>query len=151
MLKQVALLVALCLPAIGAHALQEPKNKFYNLIPAETPILDKHPAHLAEVLTIHDGDTVKFRLSLEADVSVDVWVRFLGYNAPELHGPNSDRATEATKIIADLMSRGQIWVKLTGALTFARHVGSVYVVIDGKAINLSRHMTDLGYNVPQND
>jgi endonuclease YncB( thermonuclease family) len=118
-------------------------------MPPDTPEFDPHPAHKATVIRIHDGDTALFRINLEAGVSVDAWVRFESFNAPELSGPNKQKATQATKTLSDLLDKGQVWVKLTGNVSFNRHVGRVYSVNQDGAIDLSTKMTELGYDVPQ--
>jgi endonuclease YncB( thermonuclease family) len=117
-------------------------------VPA-APLLDPHPAFRAQVIRVHDGDTALFRLQLEAGVYVEVWVRFEGFNAPELNGPHKELAAQATRAASTLFTDGPIWVKLTGSQTFARYVGRVYVVQNNQPIDVSQKLTDLGYQVEQ--
>lgn len=114
------------------------------------PIFDPHPAHRATVVRVHDGDTALFELDLEAGVSVETWIRLEGFNSPELHGPNKDLAAKATQALKDLLDSGEVWVKTTGDMTFARYVGRVYIKKqDGTAFDVSVKMAELGYAVEQ--
>lgn len=114
------------------------------------PVFDLHPAHRATVVRVHDGDTALFRLDLEAGVSVETWIRLEGFNSPELHGPNKDLAAKATQALTDLLAGGEVWVKTTGDMTFARYVGRVYIrQQDGTAFDVSVRMAELGYAVEQ--
>lgn len=64
----------------------------------------------AEVLSIHDGDTLTLRISLGFHLYHDVTVRLAGLDAPELRTPEGDAA--------------KLWV----AAWFAAHHGPYIVV-----------------------
>ena len=108
---------------------------------------DPHPLCLADVVRVHDGDTVLVRVQLEVGISAEVWVRLEGYNSPELHGPHKALALEATQALKDFLAQGQVLVKLTGAITFDRRVGRVFVALDGKPVDASEHLAR--FNVTQ--
>ncbi|CAB4130792.1 hypothetical protein UFOVP124_32 [uncultured Caudovirales phage] len=101
---------------------------------------DPHPAHMAALIRVHDGDTALFQVHFEAGICADLWVRLEGLNTPELHGPNPERAKEAQAAFKALLETGPIWIKLTGDMTFARHVGRVFVGYEGSTIDASDHL-----------
>ena len=108
---------------------------------------DPHPPHQADVIRVHDGDTALFRVHFEAGVSTELWIRLEGLNTPELHGPHPEQAAEAKQALSNLLSHGNIWIKLTGDMTFARYVGRVFVIDGDQAHDLSEALAR--YNVPQ--
>lgn len=133
--------------------MSKPDASDLNYTPFEAgPIIpgyDPHPYHRADLVRIHDGDTAWFRLYFEAGVSCEVAVRTEGFNSPELSGPHHDQAVKATKAFAELLYQGPIWVRLTGAVTFARYVGQITVVVKDRPIDVATWLTDLGFNVIQ--
>lgn len=113
------------------------------------PGYDPHPYHRADLVRVHDGDTAWFQVHFEAGISAEIPVRTEGFNSPELSGPHHDQAVKATEAFTELLNSGQIWVRLTGGVTFARRVGNVTVIIDGKPVDVAAKLTEMGFNVTQ--
>lgn len=94
-----------------------------------------YPASLVRVV---DGDTYVLRVDLGFDVSYTATIRLADLDTAERFTPEGRLASAA----ADAFLRsGKITVQPTGAMTFARHVGHVYV--DG--VSVAKHLLERGH------
>lgn len=86
--------------------------------------------YTAEVLDIHDGDTVRLLVDLGFSVHLKIDLRLAGYNAPELNTPAGVRARELLVAKLDKCPFVLVQVMKTGsgqdARSFARYVGVIH-------------------------
>jgi endonuclease YncB( thermonuclease family) len=78
------------------------------------------------VLSVHDGDTA----TLETVEGRLLRIRFHGVDAPERateQWPAQAQAAEATAFARRLLEHAQVRVRLTGARTYGREVGEIFV------------------------
>ncbi len=105
--------------------------------------------YAARLIRVVDGDTAVLDIDLGFQVHYACHVRFMGYNAPELHGPNPEQGAKARDELAMLLS-GRTLVIVSNkdfSQTFARYLADVWVIDQTGVTSVASHMTSLGYNV----
>jgi len=109
-----------------------------------------YPASLVRVI---DGDTAVLLIDLGFNVSTTQHVRFLGYNAPELHGRNASKAQAAKAELESLLSGRKLIVKTSKDFiqTFARYLADVWVADQTGWSNVAGWMKSKGYDVKQGE
>lgn len=119
-------------------------------------MIDANPPLPCEVLHVHDGDTATVRAYLLAGpyrISAEIAVRFTGYDAPEIatnpHGKKDPVAGPAARDeLARFLGSGQLYVRFTGELSFARALGAGAVVgPDLVERPVADHMRAAGFDV----
>lgn len=106
------------------------------LAPATAAAQPTHyPAALVRVV---DGDTYVLRVDLGFDVSYTATIRLADLDTAERFTPEGRLASAAAELF---LRSGKITVQPTGAMTFARHVGHVYV--DG--VSVAKHLLERGH------
>jgi endonuclease YncB( thermonuclease family) len=105
----------------------------------------------AELVRVIDGDTAVLRIDLGFHTSTTQHVRFMGYNAPELHGMNASKAQAAKVELENLLSGRRLIVKTSRGFlqTFSRYLGEVWVADQTGWSSVSQWMIGKGYNVSQ--
>jgi endonuclease YncB( thermonuclease family) len=105
----------------------------------------------ATVLRVVDGDTAELDVDLGFDVHFRISVRFKGYNAPELHGPNKAQGQAAKEELTQLLSDHSIIIKTDKLFSqsFARYLATVYAGTADGWVSVAEHMTAKGFNVKQ--
>jgi len=109
-----------------------------------------YPATLVRVI---DGDTAVLVIDLGFNVSTTQHVRFLGYNAPELHGKNASRAQAAKAELENLLAGRKLIVKTSKDFiqTFARYLAEVWVADQTGWADVARWMQSKGFDVRQGE
>ena len=99
----------------------------------------------AIIVRLVDGDTICADLDLGMYVWVrNVKIRFLGYNAPEIRGPEKVLGKIAKQALESLISVGDgVTIKITKSDSFGRWLGEVYK----KDTNIVETLVKLGYGV----
>lgn len=113
---------------------------------------DQFPAYhyRADLVRVVDGDTAVLRFQLGFNVAVEMPVRLVGYNAPETHGPNPDRARQAADALGKMLAAPLYVETLKDSQSFARYLGRVRVLSDaGVLIDVADVMKAAGFEVPQ--
>jgi len=107
----------------------------------------------AELVRVIDGDTAVLRIDLGFNVSTTQHVRFLGYNAPELHGKNASKAQAAKAELESLLAGRKLIVKTSKDFiqTFARYLADVWVADQTGWSNVAGWMKSKGYDVKQGE
>jgi endonuclease YncB( thermonuclease family) len=105
-------------------------------------------AALAHVV---DGDTAVFDVELGFGVSARWPVRLVGYNAPEIRGPEPHKARAALAHLDKLLlGRAVYLATLKDGQSFARYLAAAYVDPgDGELIDVADAMKAAGYDVPR--
>lgn len=114
---------------------------------------DVNFTYFAKAIRVIDGDTAVLDVDLGFDVHYACHVRFMDYNAPELHGPHREDGAKAKDELT-LLLEGKTLLVTTNrdfSQTFARYLAKVYVISESQAISVSDHMTQKGFNVKQGD
>lgn len=107
--------------------------------------------YAAKLDRVIDGDTAVLLIDLGFNCSTTQHVRFKGYNAPELHGPNATKAHQAKAELQGLLAGRKLIVKTTKAFaqTFARYLADVYFITDTGVYAVAEDMINKGYHVEQ--
>jgi len=103
------------------------------MIMASGPVTPAY-RYRATVDRVIDGDTYILRLDLGFRAGLTINLRVRGYDAPELHGPDHVRGTDARLAAMKLLAEATVIVVETykDTQSFARWIGDVY--IDGVSI-----------------
>lgn len=102
----------------------------------------------ARVLDVYDGDTCTVLVDLGFRCSVEVKVRLLGINAPELRGDTKDAGVAARDYLAGLILGRDVFLKTEKDKQekYGRWLGVIYLRLDdNKSVN--QKMIDDGYGV----
>jgi micrococcal nuclease len=105
----------------------------------------------ATLVRVVDGDTAVLDVDLGFDVHIRPKVRFMGYNAPELHGAHKDAAQAARSTLEGLLAGRSLLIRThKDEQTFERYLAAVFVD-SGRAapIDVAAAMVAAGFNVPQ--
>lgn len=96
-----------------------------------------------------DGDTAVIRIDLGFSAYQEIAVRIDGYNAPELHGPDRDRALAAKAELESILAGRPLYLTTRkDSRSFERYLARVYVLRDGNGLyDVASLMA--AYNVPQ--
>ena len=107
----------------------------------------------AELVRVIDGDTAVLRIDLGFNTSTTQHVRFIGYNAPELHGRNASKAQAAKAELENLLAGRKLIVKTSKDFlqTFARYLADVWVADQTGWSSVSSWMQSKGFDVKQGD
>ena len=107
----------------------------------------------AELVRVIDGDTAVLLIDLGFNVSTTQHVRFIGYNAPELHGRNASKAQAARVELENLLAGRKLIVKTSKDFlqTFARYLAEVWVADQTGWSNVAGWMQSKGFDVKQGD
>ena len=107
----------------------------------------------AELVRVIDGDTAVLRIDLGFNVSTTQHVRFLGYNAPELHGKNASKAQAAKTELESLLAGRKLIVKTSKDFiqTFARYLAEVWVADQTGWSNVAGWMQSKAFDVKQGE
>ena len=105
----------------------------------------------ARITRVIDGDTVEAQVDLGFRVSLDVVLRLIGINAPEVHGPDRPRGQAATRHLTELLQRltptdGRITVRTQKDLT--EKYGRYLATLIAGEVNLNDRMVSDGHAVP---
>ena len=105
----------------------------------------------AQVIRVIDGDTAELDVDLGFDVHFRISVRFKGYNAPEIHGPNKAAGQAAKEELTQLLTGHSIIIKTDKlySQSFARYLATVYVGTADGWVAVSERMKSKGFNVKQ--
>ncbi|CAB5237930.1 hypothetical protein UFOVP142_21 [uncultured Caudovirales phage] len=119
--------------------------------PAVSPSVNY--TYFAKAIRVIDGDTAVLDVDLGFQVHYACHVRFMHYNAPELHGPNPDAGAKAKGELTLLLEGKSLLIVSNRdfSQTFARYLATVYVLDASQAISVAEHMTRKGFNVKQGD
>jgi len=137
----ILLLVAVLVPFIIAPQAAEP-------VPSPTVIRHvKGPRHyLSEITKVVDGDTIYVRFKVWADITLDKKIRFDDIDTWETRGDNKDKGLAAKKFIAQLLEKGDVYLRTEGKIgKYGRTLGSLHVIVDGKMINVSEELRKNGH------
>ena len=107
----------------------------------------------AELVRVIDGDTAVLRIDLGFNTSTTQHVRFIGYNAPELHGRNASKAQAAKAELESLLAGRKLIVKTSKDFlqTFARYLADVWVADQTGWSSVAGWMKSKGYDVKQGE
>lgn len=107
--------------------------------------------YYAKVKRIIDGDTAEFDIDLGFNVHAHVVVRFKGYNAPEIHGPNKAEGQRAKDELGSLLWAEMCIIKTDKLFSqsFARYLATVSVGKPEGWVDVAEHMIGKGFNVKQ--
>lgn len=119
------------------------------------PKADELYTYRAEVLTVHDGDTVDALLDLGVDTKRHIKrVRLNGLDCPELHTVTPDGrqlGVEAREYLVALLARGPVLMRTHKGHEYEKFGGllaDVYVVLpDGSELHANQAMLDAGHGV----
>ena len=105
----------------------------------------------ATVIRIVDGDTAELDVDLGFDVHFRISVRFKGYNAPEMRGPNKANGQAAKDELTQLLTGHSIIIKTDKlhSQSFARYLATVFVGTADGWVSVADHMIAKGFNVKQ--
>lgn len=109
--------------------------------------------YYARLIRVIDGDTAEFNIDLGFHVHFHATVRFKGYNAPEIKGPDRVKAESAKVELETLLSGETIILTTERAFTqtFARYVATVKVGKPEGWVDVAEYMISKGFNVKQGD
>jgi micrococcal nuclease len=105
----------------------------------------------AALMHVVDGDTAVFDVDLGFGVGLAIPVRIVGYNAPEMRGPDPYRAGLAKAHLDQLLLGRPVYLAtLKDGQSFARYLAAVFVDDgDGELISVADAMKAAGFDVPQ--
>ncbi len=102
----------------------------------------------AVLVRVKDGDTAVLDVDLGFDVHAHISARMMGYNAPELHGPNPLSAQAAAVKLLSLLTGQQLYVRTErDSMTFERYVAQVFTADKSGALTDIKDLMNI--NVPQ--
>ena len=105
----------------------------------------------ARVMRVIDGDTVEAEIDLGFRVSLEVVLRLVGINTPEVHGPDRPRGLAAKQHLVELLQQltpadGQITVRTQKDLT--EKYGRYLATLIASDVNLNDRLVTDGHAVP---
>lgn len=110
--------------------------------------------YTATLRKLHDGDTASVDIDLGFRLSHgNVWIRFDGYNAPEITGPQREFGLWAKNYLSRLIaeSEGLLYIKTDQVVvqSITRYVAAVYVFSpeDRKLVSVADRMRLAGFHV----
>lgn len=103
------------------------------------------------LVRVIDGDTAVFDADLGFGVGLEIMVRLVGYNAPEMRGPDPTRAMLAKAHLDQLLHGRPVYLAtLKDGQSFARFLAAAYVDDgEGELIDVADLMRAAGFDVPQ--
>lgn len=97
-----------------------------------------------------DGDTADFDVELGFGVGFRARVRLIGYNAPELHGPDPEKGAMAREYLSALLQTRPCYLATArDSQSFARYLAVVRIDDAGGLIDVADLMRANGFDVPQ--
>jgi endonuclease YncB( thermonuclease family) len=109
----------------------------------------------ARLVTLHDGDTARVDIDLGFTVEMkNVQIRFDGYNAPEVTGPQKSQGVAARDFLEQLIAASDNLLYLQTQrlviMSITRYVASVYLKgANGLLIPVAETMKLAGHDVPR--
>jgi len=104
----------------------------------------------AEIVSVHDADTITARL----DVGFGLWkkdkFRLLGIQAPEVTGPTKDRGLAARNRLLELVTSGPIFIQTIKdeQEKYGRYLAEVFVIESGiLAVSINERLVKEGFAV----
>lgn len=103
-----------------------------------------------QVRRVIDGDTYDFTLDLGFFARMDVRVRLLGVDTPEVRGPEKKAGLEATRFVEQILEGAQqIRCETRRPDHFGRWLGNVFVLDDNNTwASLADLILDSGHGEP---
>ena len=105
-------------------------------------------------LKVIDGDTADLDFDMGMDSHRYERVRFYGINAPETHGVKKDSdeykaGMKSTDRVKELLTNRQLWVETVKDKTgkYGRYLATIWVVFDGKLVNVNELLVEEGLAV----
>ena len=110
--------------------------------------LYRYRGKLARII---DGDTCELDVDLGFGVTFRARIRLMGYNAPEMHGPNPEQAAKAREYLALLLKDGWIYLATKkDSQSFSRYLATVYIEgLQGVMADVADLMKGSDFDVPQ--
>jgi len=91
--------------------------------------------HAATIIRVVDGDTVWLHVDLGFRCCIDIDIRMLGINAPEMHGATSAAGHAAAAFLSTLLPVGlPVILESAGNDKYGRWLGKIYLN-DGTDVN----------------
>lgn len=105
----------------------------------------------AKLIRVIDGDTAVLDVDLGFQVHYACHVRFMRYNAPELHGPHPGQGAAAKAELEAVLTGKQLLITTSKdfSQTFARYLAEVYVIEETGGFWVADHMISKGFSVKQ--
>lgn len=120
-------------PAVVEAPTSAASPSAHDVPPADLPA----NARAAEVVNVHDGDTVRLRLP---DGQVER-VRLTDIDAPEKHQPYGEAATGE---LDGLLHQGEVYFRAYERDRYGRLVARLYIATEGRIIDVNREMVRRG-------
>jgi endonuclease YncB( thermonuclease family) len=104
----------------------------------------------AKMIRVKDGDTAVLQFDTGFNQSITLPIRLVGYNAPELRGPDPAAGAAARASLAALLADATLYVEtIKDSRSFERYLACVFVERGGVLTDVAESMKALGYDVTQ--
>ena len=101
-----------------------------------------------EFIRAKDGDTAILRIPLPFDLHIDLNMRLLGINTPEIRGPNHEAAVAATTYLTELLHGAEgLIVQTHSRDKYGRWLGEIWALRAGVWSNVNAAMLSAGHAV----